>query len=300
MSENNKSKIVYIGMSADLIHQGHLNIIAEGRKLGKVIIGLLTDEAIASYKRLPLIAFDERKLIVQNLKGVDKVVPQSTLDYVQNLKKIRPDFVVHGDDWKTGVQKEVRKQVLKTLAEWDGELIEPKYTEGISSTDLIAAVKAQDITPGKRMRTLRRLIDVKPIVRILEAHNGLSGLIVEKASIEKDGRKIEFDGIWESSLTDSTAKGNPYYKIILKEEQANSQEDYFSRIKKFGNKTVDRDNKIDVAIYLHYLRNYKHFDLNIVDYKIKTNSMVWRKEGINKCIKGINPHFNSMIDRLIG
>ena len=214
MSENNKSKIVYIGMSADLIHQGHLNIIAEGRKLGKVIIGLLTDEAIASYKRLPLIAFDERKLIVENMKGVEKVVPQSTLDYVPNLKEIKPDFVVHGDDWKSGVQKEVRKRVLETIAEWGGELVEPKYTEGISSTDLIAAVKAQGITPGKRMKTLRRLIDVKPIVRILEAHNGLTGLIVEKASIEKDGKKIEFDGIWESSLTDSTSKGKPDTELV--------------------------------------------------------------------------------------
>jgi phosphoenolpyruvate phosphomutase len=167
MSENNKSKIVYIGMSADLIHQGHLNIIVEGRKLGKVIIGLLTDEAIASYKRLPLIAFNERKLIVENLKGVEKVIPQSTLDYVPNLKEIKPDYVVHGDDWKSGVQKEVRKRVLETIAEWGGELVEPKYTEGVSSTDLIEAVKAQGITPGKRMKTLRRLIDVKPIVRIL-------------------------------------------------------------------------------------------------------------------------------------
>jgi len=214
MSENNKSKIVYIGMSADLIHQGHLNIIAEGRKLGKVIIGLLTDEAIASYKRLPLIAFDERKLIVENMKGVEKVVPQSTLDYVPNLKEIKPDFVVHGDDWKSGVQKEVRKRVLETIAEWGGELVEPKYTEGVSSTDLIEAVKAQGITPGKRMKTLRRLIDVKPIVRILEAHNGLTGLIVEKTSIEKDGKKIEFDGIWESSLTDSTAKGKPDTELV--------------------------------------------------------------------------------------
>ena len=214
MSENNKSKIVYIGMSADLIHQGHLNIIAEGRKLGKVIIGLLTDEAIASYKRLPLIAFNERKIIVENLKGVEKVVPQTTLDYVPNLKELKPDYVVHGDDWKTGVQKEVRQRVLDTLAEWGGELVEPKYTEGVSSTDLIAAVKAQGITPGKRMKTLRRLIAVKPIVRILEAHNGLTGLIVEKTSIEKDGRKLEFDGIWESSLTDSTAKGKPDTELV--------------------------------------------------------------------------------------
>ena len=214
MTENNKSKIVYIGMSADLIHHGHLNIIAEGRKLGKVIIGLLTDEAIASYKRLPLIAFDERKRIVENLKGVEEVIPQATLDYVPNLKKVKPDYVVHGDDWKTGVQREVRQQVIDTLAEWGGKLVEPKYTEGISSTDLASAVKEQGITPGKRMKTLRRLINAKPIVRILEAHNGLTGLIVEKTSIEKDGKKLEFDGIWESSLTDSTAKGKPDTELV--------------------------------------------------------------------------------------
>ena len=212
--KNKKSKKVYIGMSADLIHQGHLNVIAEGCKLGQVIIGLLTDEAIASYKRLPLIAFNERKLIVENLKRVEKVVPQTSLDYVSNLKAIKPDYVVHGDDWKTGIQKEIRQRVIDTLAEWGGVLVEPKYTEGISSTDLISAVKAQGITPGKRMRTLRRLINIKPIVRILEAHNGLTGLIVEKTSINKDGKNIEFDGIWESSLTDSTAKGKPDTELV--------------------------------------------------------------------------------------
>jgi len=207
-------KTVYIGLSADLIHQGHLNVIAEGCKLGTVIIGLLTDEAIASYKRLPLIAFEERKLIVENLKGVHKVVPQKTLDYVPNLKKIKPDFVVHGDDWKTGIQRKTRQRVIETLAEWNGELVEPKYTKGISSTDLITAVKAQGITPGKRMKTLRRLISSKSVVRILEAHNGLTGLIVEKSFIIKNEMKIEFDGIWESSLTDSTAKGKPDTELV--------------------------------------------------------------------------------------
>ena len=121
---------------------------------------------------------------------------------------------MHGDDWKIGVQKEVRLRVIKILKKWGGKLIEPKYTQGISSTDLISAVKAQGITPGKRMETLRRLINVKPIVRILEAHNGLTGLIVEKTSIEENGKKIEFDGIWESSLTDSTAKGKPDTELV--------------------------------------------------------------------------------------
>jgi phosphoenolpyruvate phosphomutase / 2-hydroxyethylphosphonate cytidylyltransferase len=207
-------KKVYIGMSVDLIHHGHLNIIQEGQKLGHVTVGLLTDEAIASYKRLPLIPFNNRKIIVENIKGVDAVVPQDTLDYVPNLKRIRPDYVVHGNDWKTGVQKKTRKRVIDTLSEWGGKLVEIKYTEGVSSTDLINALKERGITPGMRMETLRRLINVKPIVRILEAHNGLTGLIVENTSIEKKGKKIEFDGIWESSLTDSTAKGKPDTELV--------------------------------------------------------------------------------------
>ena len=207
-------KKVYIGMSADLIHQGHLNIIKEGSKLGKVIIGLLTDEAIASYKRLPLISYENRKTIIENLKGVDEVIAQTTLDYVPNLKKIKPDFVVHGDDWKSGVQKEVRQRVIDVLSKWGGKLIEPKYTQGISSTDLISSVKAKGITPSDRIKSLRRLISVKPLVRILEAHNGLTGLIVENTYAEKNGHRIEFDGIWESSLTDSTSKGKPDTELV--------------------------------------------------------------------------------------
>ncbi len=201
-------------MSVDLIHHGHLNIINEGKKLGRVVIGLLTDEAIATYKRLPLIPFMERKKLVENLKGVEKVVEQSTLDYVPNLMSLKPDYVVHGDDWKNGPQKTVRKRVIETLSQWGGKLIEPKFTTGVSSSDLISALNARGITPDKRMKTLRRLINAKPIVRILEAHNGLTGLIVEKTSIQKDGKKIEFDGIWESSLTDSTAKGKPDTELV--------------------------------------------------------------------------------------
>tara|TARA_Y100000591_G_C21855074_1_gene715037 strand:+ start:27933 stop:29234 length:1302 start_codon:yes stop_codon:yes gene_type:complete len=207
-------KTVYIGMSADLIHQGHLNIIKEGLKYGKVTIGLLNDEAIASYKRLPLINYSDRKILVENLKGVSNVVEQNTLDYIPNLKRLKPDYVVHGDDWKTGIQSNVRERVIKVLAEWGGELIEPEYTKGISSTDLITAIKARGITPGNRMKTLRRLIAAKPIVRFLEAHNGLTGLIVENTSIDKAGKKIEFDGIWESSLTDSTSKGKPDTELV--------------------------------------------------------------------------------------
>lgn len=202
-------KKVYVGMSADLIHTGHLNIINEARKYGEVIIGVLTDQAIASYKRLPFLTFEQRKEIVENIKGVSRVVPQTTLDYVPNLREIKPDYVVHGDDWRTGVQKETRRRVIDALNEWGGELIEPEYTPGISSTKLNQAMKEIGTTPGIRLKRLRRLLESKELVTILEAHSGLTGLIVENIQV-KTGRGIkEFDGIWLSSLTDSTAKGKP-------------------------------------------------------------------------------------------
>ena len=202
-------KTVYVALSADLIHPGHLNIINEARKHGRVIVGLLTDRAIASYKRLPFLSYEQRKIVVENLKGVAEVIPQETLDYVPNLRKIKPDVVVHGDDWRTGVQKETREQVIQTLQEWGGQLIEPKYTEGISSTLLHAELKKIGTTPQARLARLRRLLEVKDLVRIIEAHNGLSALIIENTMVTTNTSTKEFDGIWLSSLTDSAAKGRP-------------------------------------------------------------------------------------------
>lgn len=202
-------RIVYVGMCADVIHNGHINIIAEARKLGDVIVGLLTDEAIATYKRVPLLKYENRKLIIENILGVTKVIPQETLDYVPNLRSIKPDFVVHGDDWKTGIQRETRQRVISTLEEWGGKLIEPEYTQGISSTQMINHVLDGGVTPSHRLMALRRLLSVKPLIRVIEAHNGLTGLIAEKTKIFKDGKVREFDAMWESSLTDSASKGKP-------------------------------------------------------------------------------------------
>ena len=201
-------------MSGDLIHHGHLNIINEAKKLGKVIIGLLTDEAIASYKRLPLIPYDQRKIIVENIKGVDEVVTQETLDYVPNLKKIKPDYVVHGDDWRNGVQKETRQRVIDALNGWGGQLVEPEYTEGVSSSQLIDTLKERGITPNKRLESLRRLINSKSISRFMETHNGLTGLIVEKTSVKKGLERRVFDGLWLSSLTVSTSMGKPDTEVV--------------------------------------------------------------------------------------
>jgi phosphoenolpyruvate phosphomutase len=207
-------KSVYVGMSADLIHPGHLNIIATARELGHVTVGLLTDAAIASYKRLPYLNYEHRKAVVENIKGVDRVVPQETLDYVPNLRHYRPDFVVHGDDWQTGVQAKTRQQVIDVLAEWGGELVEVPYTQGISSTGFNQSLREIGVTPALRMERFRRLLHAKPLLRMLEAHNGLTGLIVEHTRIDKAEGPREFDGIWLSSLTDSTARGRPDIEAV--------------------------------------------------------------------------------------
>ena len=204
-----KPKKVYVAMSADLVHPGHMNIINEARKLGELTVGILTDEAITSYKRLPFLSYEQRVTVIKNVKGVKEVIPQKTLDYVPNLLKMKPDYVVHGSDWKEGIQKETRRRVIETLKKWGGRLIEPTYTKGISSTVLNAAVKEVGTTPQLRMERFKRLLNVKPIIRVIEAHNGLTGLIAEKLSVKDNGKNKEFDAMWISSLTDSTAKGKP-------------------------------------------------------------------------------------------
>lgn len=209
-----EEKTVYVGMSADMIHPGHLNIIHEACKLGRVTVGVLTDAAIASYKRLPYLTYEQRAEIVSNIKGVDRVVPQTTLDYVPNLLELKPDYVVHGDDWKEGVQQKTRQRIIDCMAAWGGKVVDIPYTQGISSTAMNQRLKEIGTTPEIRMKRLRRLIGAKKIVRILESHSGLTGLIVENISVEVNGKKEEFDGMWASSLTDSTSKGKPDIEAV--------------------------------------------------------------------------------------
>lgn len=207
-------KKVYLAMSADLIHHGHLNVIEEARKLGEVIVGLHTDDVIASYWRVPMLNYNERKIIVENLKGISEVIPQDTLDQVPNLLKIKPDYVVHGDDWIEGPQKNLREKVVEALSLWGGQLIEVKYTSGVSITKLEEALKGIGTTPQLRMRRLRKALESKQVIRIMEAHNGLTGLIAEKIRVEQENWVKEFDGMWVSSLCDSTAKGKPDIELV--------------------------------------------------------------------------------------
>lgn len=212
--------IVYIAMSADLIHPGHINIIKLAREYadkikGRVVLGLLTDSAIASYKRLPYMNYEQRKIIVESIAFIDEVIPQSTLSYSENITKLKPRFVIHGDDWKEGPQKKERSSVIALLKELNcGELIEPRYTEGISSTQLNQNARSLGITTNARLSLLRRLIQAKKFLRILETHSAISALIAENTFINKNGVKIEFDGFWSSSLTDSTSRGKPDIEAV--------------------------------------------------------------------------------------
>lgn len=209
-----RKKTCYVTMTADLIHPGHMNIISHARKLGDVLIGLLTDRAIAQFNRIPRLSFEHRKIIMENIAGVIKVIPQETADYSENLKKLKPDYVVHGDDWKLGAQKEIRQRVIEILKQWGGELVELPYMPGFSSSKLKDAIIKLGTTPEIRRRQLRRLLAAKPLLRVIEAHNGLSGLIADQACIIKNSIRREFDGMWLSSLTDSTTKGKPDIECV--------------------------------------------------------------------------------------
>lgn len=202
-------KSVYVGMSADIIHPGHINLLREAAKLGRVTVGLLTDSAIASYKRLPFMTYEQRLEVIQAISGVAEVVAQETLDYRKNLVRLKPDIVVHGDDWKEGVQSTTRSDVIAQLSEWGGQLIEVPYTPGISSTALNFALKELGTTPTLRLQRLRRLLASKGLVRIMDSHSALSALIVESAEGQRLGKVTEFDGFWLSSLTESTVRGKP-------------------------------------------------------------------------------------------
>ena len=205
---SNQKKTVYVPLAVDFIHSGHLNIINIAKKYGKVTIGLLTDEAISQYKRLPILSYKERLKIVSNLKNVNEVIAQSDWDYTETILKLKPDYFVHGDDWRKGVQKHARAKVIKTLKKHSGKLIEPKYTKNISSSFIRRKVY-ENLTPNLRISILKRLIDSKRFIRVIEAHNPLSALIGEKANYLKRNVTREFDCLWSSSLADSLTRGKP-------------------------------------------------------------------------------------------
>ena len=218
-------KTVYIAMSADLITPNHVSIIQEARALGEVVIGLLIDSAIAGYQRLPYMRYEQRKVVLENIVGVKEVVAQESLDYVPNLLKIKPDYVLHRDDWNTGVVRETRQRVIETLKQWGGELVEADHMPGITAAALNRAIQEVGTTPQIRLSMLKRLLEAKPLIRIIEAHSGLTGLIAETVSVKSDGCVREFDGIWMSSLTDSAVKAKPDIEYVDMTSRTNTVSD---------------------------------------------------------------------------
>ncbi len=223
-----KNKIVYIALSIDVLHHGHINIINHAKKYGKVIAGLLTDQAISSKKRLPLLNYSQRKKILENISGVSKVIPQNEWEYSKNILKLKPNFMVHGDDWVFGSDKSLRNDTIKALNKIGGKLIEIPHTKNISSHSLKERMYSEAIIPSNRQAILRRSLDSKRICRFLEAHSPLSAIIAEQTFfINKSGKKIEFDGFWSSSLTDSTLKGKPDIEILDLNQRLSNINDIF-------------------------------------------------------------------------
>ena len=209
-----KSK-VYVSLIADLLHVGHVNILKEAAKLGEVTVGLLTLEACGELNDIPYLEYKSRKEVLDNLSMVKEVIPQNTASYKSNLEILRPDFVVHGDDWINTNQKKYRSEVVDILKTFNGKLIEVPYSTNIDTIDIKEQMTKMGITTSARMGRLRRLINAKPVVKILETHNALSGLIAENASeVLEDGEVASFDGMWSSSLTDSTSKGKPDIEAV--------------------------------------------------------------------------------------
>lgn len=207
-------RTVYMCFSTEYIHSGHVAIINKAKRLGRLIIGILSDEAVASYKRFPLIPFEERKALIENIAGVERVVEQKTLSYADNLRALKPDYVVHGDDWCEGFQKPIRQEVCSVVEEYGGKLIEYPYSNSPKYKELDANHRAEVSMPDIRRGRLRKLINMKGLVTAMEAHSGITGLIVENTKVLQDGKTYQFDAMWISSLCDSTAKGKPDIELV--------------------------------------------------------------------------------------
>ena len=209
-----ESRTVYMCFSTDILHSGHIAIIRKAQRLGRLIIGVLSDEAVVSYKRYPLLPFSERVAMFESLAGVYRVVEQSKLSYKENLEKYRPAYVVHGDDWRMGFQKPVRDEVEAVLAAYGGKLVEYPYAKDSKYQAVEARSRVELALPDVRRARLKKTIAMKGLITAMEAHSGITGLIVENTTVYKNGEAHQFDAMWISSLCDSTAKGKPDIELV--------------------------------------------------------------------------------------
>lgn len=207
-------KSVFLCMSTDIIHGGHVELIRRAAQLGEVTVGVLTDEVVASYKRFPLLCCEERMKIIAGLQGVSHVIRQDELSYRKIIETLHPDYIVHGDDWKTSLHKPLREECIELLKTYGGELVEFPYARNKAYDQLEANARSQLSIPDIRRGRLKWLIEKKGLVTCMEAHDGLTGLLVEQTVVMQDGANYQFDGMWVSSLCDSTAKGKPDIELV--------------------------------------------------------------------------------------
>ncbi|MEG1637965.1 MAG: phosphoenolpyruvate mutase [Erysipelotrichaceae bacterium] len=207
-------KKVYICFSTDVMHVGHLNIIKKAREYGMVVAGVLSDEASVCFDRFPTISFEERFNMIKNTTGIDEVIVQKTVSYKDVLNEIKPDYVIHGDDWRDNALSKIREEVIECISAWGGELIEVPYTYNANVQKIDRNVRAKLAMPEFRRKRLRQLLNMRPVVKAIEVHSGLTGLIAEKTIVQQDGELDQFDAMWISSLCDSTAKGKPDIELV--------------------------------------------------------------------------------------
>ena len=202
-----KDKIIYVPMGGDIFHSGHANVINNAKKYGKVIIGLFSDKAASEYRTVPFVSYEDRLKILKTFKGISRIIKQDEWDFSKNLNLIKPDFVIHGDDWKVGVQKKMRQKVIKILKKWKGKLIEIPYTKKPIINEKHRSINAVYFSAPSRISRLKKLLKFKKFIRIIECHHPLIGMMIENSRITKNEGVKEFDGLWSSSLTESAVMG---------------------------------------------------------------------------------------------
>ncbi|NFD29454.1 phosphoenolpyruvate mutase [Clostridium botulinum] len=222
---NEVRKMIYACFSTGVIHEGHINIINEAKKYGDVIVGVLSDEACVKFDRFPLIKVEDRIKMFKKLPEISDVIIQKTTSYKDVLNELKPDYVIHGDNWSRGAQAVIRQEVIEVLKEWNGQLIEIPYTRN-NNVKKIDDIKREKLAmPEYRRKRLRQLLKLRPIVKLIEVHNGITGLIAEKTVVERNGELDQFDAMWVSSLCDSTAKGKPDIELIDMSSRLNTVND---------------------------------------------------------------------------
>lgn len=207
-------KTVYTCFTTDVIHEGHLNIINEAKKYGEVVVGVLSDEAMVKFDRFPTISFAERLEMIKAIPDVSRVVAQEDVMYNEVVELLHPDYVIHGDNWLSGPTRAIRDNVNKLLSEYGGQIIDVPYTYNENVKHIDDKIKEKLAMPEFRRKRLKQLLNIRPIVKAIEVHNGLTGLIAEKTVVDHEGRLDQFDAMWISSLCDSTAKGKPDIELV--------------------------------------------------------------------------------------